>query len=485
MGSAEHALDMPAGAAAPIPDEIPEDQLIARQSRAHPRGLYLLFATEMWERFSYYGNRALLALFMVQALAFDKQFAAALYGKYTGLVYLAPLIGGYVADRWWGNRRSIFVGGALMAAGQFTLFAAGSMLQTPSSAIMLFYCGLGLIVAGNGFFKPNISSMVGQLYTQNDSRKDSAYTIFYMGINLGSFIAPLICGFLGDTGNAADFRWGFFAAGVGMLLSLVVFGFFHKRYLVSPTGAPVGLAPKAAAASAASKGNAPLTREDIDRMIVIGVISFFVIFFWSAFEQAGVSLTFFAEEATNRQLFGFTVPASWFQSLNPVFVLIFAPILAQLWSALGRRNKEPSSPTKMAWGLILLAVGYLIIGFGVKDMSSTAKASMIWLTAMYLMHTLGELCLSPIGLSLVNKLAPARFGSLMMAVWFTANAAANWFAGILATFYPEAGRTPVFLGYQITGLHEFFMLFVAMAFVAGAILLTLTRPLQKMMHGVR
>ncbi|GGP27032.1 peptide MFS transporter [Silvimonas amylolytica] len=485
MGSAEHALDRPAGAAPPLPDEIPDDQLIAQPSRAHPRGLYLLFATEMWERFSYYGNRALLALFMVQALAFDKQFAASLYGQYTGLVYLAPLIGGYVADRWWGNRRSIFVGGALMAAGQFTLFAAGSMLQTPATAITFFYCGLGLIVAGNGFFKPNISSMVGQLYTQNDNRKDSAYTIFYMGINLGSFIAPLICGFLGDTGNAADFRWGFFAAGVGMLLSLVVFGFFHRRYLVSPTGTPVGLAPKAIAATQASQRNEPLTRQDIDRMIVIGVISFFVIFFWSAFEQAGVSLTFFAEEATNRQLFGFTVPASWFQSLNPVFILIFAPIMAQLWSALGRRNKEPSSPTKMAWGLILLAVGYLIIGFGVKDMSSTAKASMIWLTAMYLMHSLGELCLSPIGLSLVNKLAPARFASLMMAVWFTANAAANWFAGILATFYPEAGRTPVFFGYQITGLHEFFMLFVAMAFVAGAILLALTRPLQKMMHNVR
>ncbi|GAB7129258.1 peptide MFS transporter [Silvimonas sp. JCM 19000] len=451
----------------------------------HPKGLYLLFATEMWERFSYYGNRALLALFMVNALLFDKQFAASLYGKYTGLVYLAPLIGGYVADRWWGNRRSILLGGLVMAAGQFVLFWAGSSLDNAALARGLFYCGLGLIVAGNGFFKPNISSMVGQLYQANDRRKDAAYTIFYMGINLGSFIAPLLCGYLGDTGKAGDYRWGFLVAGVGMLLSLVVFGAFHKKYLRAPDGTPVGVAPQPVAKGEQRAPAAPLTLAEKQRMIVIGVISFFVIFFWSAFEQAGVSLTFFAEEATDRMLFGYQIPTSWFQSLNPVFVLVFAPLMAQLWSVLGRRNHEPASPTKMAWGLILLAIGYLIIGFGVKDMSASVKASMFWLVAMYAMHTLGELCLSPIGLSLVNKLAPARFASLMMAVWFTANAAANWFAGILAGFYPDGGRVPTFLGFQITGLHEFFMLFVAMAFAAGAILLLLTRPLQKMMHGVR
>ncbi len=327
--------------------------------------------------------------------------------------------------------------------------------------------------------------MVGQLYQANDRRKDAAYTIFYMGINLGSFIAPLLCGYLGDTGKAGDYRWGFLVAGVGMLLSLVVFGAFHKkisacaRWHAGRRGAPArGQGEQRAPA-------APLTLAEKQRMIVIGVISFFVIFFWSAFEQAGVSLTFFAEEATDRMLFGYQIPTSWFQSLNPVFCAGVCPVDGAVMERAGAAQPRTRLAHQNGVGLILLAIGYLIIGFGVKDMSASVKASMFWLVAMYAMHTLGELCLSPIGLSLVNKLAPARFASLMMAVWFTANAAANWFAGILAGFYPDGGRVPTFLGFQITGLHEFFMLFVAMAFAAGAILLLLTRPLQKMMHGVR
>ncbi|WP_043650427.1 peptide MFS transporter [Chitinilyticum litopenaei] len=455
-------------------------------STSHPRGLYLLFATEMWERFSYYGNRALLALFMISALSFDKQFTAALYGQYTGLVYLSPLIGGYVADRFWGNRRSILVGGALMAAGQFTLFLAGSFYTRLELAIPLFYCGLGLIIAGNGFFKPNISSMVGQLYSAHDSRKDAAYTIFYMGINLGSFMAPLVCGTLGDTGNPADFRWGFLAAGVGMLLSLLVFRTLQHRYLHAPDGAPIGLPPRRLSAEEKQRVDTSLTTVDLDRMLVIGVVCFFVIFFWSAFEQAGVSLTFLASESTDRTLFGWTMPTAWFQSLNPVFVLLFAPLLAQLWSVLARKNREPASPTKMAIGLLLLSAGFLVIAVGVQQIAPGVKMSMLWLVAMYWLHTLGELCLSPIGLSLVNKLAPAKFASLLMAVWFLANAAANWFAGVLAGFYPEAGKpAPVFLGWQIGNLADFFMLFVVMALVAGALLLLLTGALQKRMHGVR
>ncbi|WP_035852287.1 peptide MFS transporter [Deefgea rivuli] len=454
--------------------------------QAHPSGLYLLFATEMWERFSYYGNRALLALFMISALSFDKQFTSALYGKYTGLVYLTPLIGGYIADRYWGNCRSILVGGALMAAGQFTLFAAGSYYTHLPLALPLLYSGLALICLGNGFFKPNISTMVGQLYTPNDHRKDSAYTIFYMGINLGSFAAPLICGSLGDTGNPADFRWGFLAAGVGMLMSLLVFQIFKAKHLISPTGAPLGLPPKRLTAAEKNQVDVSLSTIDIQRMAVIGVLSFFVIFFWSAFEQAGVSLTFFARESTERVIFGFEVPASWFQSLNPVFVLIFAPIMARLWMSLSASGKEPSSPTKMAWGLIFLGLGYMVIAFGVKGIDDGMKVSMLWLVTMYWLHTMGELCLSPIGLSLVNKLAPARFASLLMAVWFLANAAANWFAGVLAGFYPEVGRPfPTFLGFTISNLHEFFMLFVAMSLLAGGLLLLASKPLQKMMHGVR
>ncbi|MDW5417575.1 MULTISPECIES: peptide MFS transporter [unclassified Iodobacter] len=450
---------------------------------SHPKGLYLLFATEMWERFSYYGNRALLALFMISALSFDKHFTSALYGQYTGLVYLAPLVGGYVADRFWGNRRSIVVGGLLMALGQFLLFFAGTWFQEAKIAIPLFYSGLGFIIAGNGFFKPNISTMVGQLYEPNDSRKDTAYTIFYMGINLGSFMAPLICGALGDTGNPADFRWGFLTAGVGMLISLVIFISFRDKYLVDPAGKLIGLAPGKISAEERAIRDTPLTQVDIERIIVIGVLSFFVIFFWSAFEQAGVSLTFFAAESLDREVLGFTVPTSWFQSLNPVFVLIFAPVLASVWTFLSKRGAEPSSPTKMAWGLLFLGFGYIVIAMAVKHIEPGVKVSIMWLVTMYWLHTMGELCLSPIGLSLVNKLAPARFASLLMAVWFTASAAANWFAGILAGFYPEAGQAiPSFMGYQINGIYEFFMLFVGMAMAAAALLLLSTKKLQKMMH---
>ncbi|WP_273429631.1 peptide MFS transporter [Chitinibacter tainanensis] len=453
--------------------------------KAHPRGLYLLFATEMWERFSYYGNRALLTLFMLSALSFDKHFTAALYGQYTGLVFLTPLIGGYIADRFWGNRRSIMVGGILMAAGQFSLFAAGSVYQQLNLAIPLFYLGLGLIILGNGLFKPNISTMVGQLYSAQDQRKDAAYTIFYMGINLGSFMAPLICGTLGDTGNPADFRWGFFAAGTGMLLSLLIFGLLQNRYLRDPEGHAIGMAPAQRSQTQTANHQEPLTRADYDRMLVIGVISFFVIFFWAAFEQAGVSLTFFANESLDREIMGWTVPTSWFQSLNPVFVLLFAPLLAQLWVKLAKHDREPASPTKMAYGLLLLAAGFLVIAQAVDQVGPGVKISLFWLVAMYWLHSMGELCLSPIGLSLVNKLAPAKFASLLMGVWFLSTAAANWFAGVLAGFYPEAGKAaPSFLGWQIHSLNDFFMLFVIMSFTAGALLLLTTGQLQKRMHGV-
>ncbi|WP_373973645.1 peptide MFS transporter [Chitinibacter sp. SCUT-21] len=452
---------------------------------SHPGGLYLLFATEMWERFSYYGNRALLALFMLSALSFDKQFTAALYGQYTGLVFLTPLIGGYIADRFWGNRRSIMVGGGLMAAGQYCLFASGSFYTQLDIAIPFFYLGLGLIILGNGLFKPNISTLVGQLYAPQDKRKDAAYTIFYMGINLGSFFAPLICGTLGDTGDPADFRWGFFTAGTGMLIAMLVFGYFQKKYLVDPLGNQIGMAPEARTKAQTQRRNAPLTRVDYDRMLVIGVISFFVIFFWAAFEQAGVSLTFFANENLDRELFGWTVPTSWFQALNPIFVLVFAPIFAQFWVKLAKKDLEPASPTKMGLGLLLLSAGFLIIALGVKQVAPGIKLSMMWLIAMYWLHSMGELCLSPIGLSLVNKLSPAKFASLLMGVWFLSTAAANWFAGILAGFYPETGKpTPNFLGWPIATLNDFFMLFVIMSFVAGALLLLSTKLLQQRMHGV-
>ncbi|HRQ51459.1 MAG TPA: peptide MFS transporter [Agriterribacter sp.] len=494
-------------------------------SKGHSKGLYVLFATEMWERFNYYGMRAILVLFMTKALLFDKAFASNLYGSYTSLVYLTPLLGGYIADRYWGNRMSIIAGGLIMAAGEFILFFCGHLYEgSPQLSSFLFFSGLGFMIAGNGFFKPNISSLVGQLYPKGDRRIDAAYTIFYMGINVGGAIGPFICGLAGDTGNPADFKWAFLIAGIGMLLSVVVQKVFHHKYVLDPEGKVLGLVPGASPKIATKPfvvvgglitlsflmigllyidakvvsyltylliaavlfiafvifSDKTLNGIEKRRIGVIFITAFFVIFFWSAFEQAGASLTFFAEEQTQRDLGFFVIPASFFQSLNSIFVIAFAPLFAWLWLRLGK--KDPASPTKMALGLALLALGYLWIAFGVKNVQPGIKVSVVWLIGMYLLHTWGELCLSPIGLSLVNKLAPFKFASLLMAVWFLANAAANKLAGVLSALYPESGRTTSFLGYQMHDMHDFFMLFVFMAGVASLLLFLLTKRLQYMMH---
>ncbi len=456
-------------------------------NQAHPKGLYLLFVTEMWERFSYYGMRAIFVLFMVKALMMDKAAASGIYGTYTGLVYLSPLIGGYIADRYWGNRRSIVLGGILMAIGQFMMFFSGMLHETAiDMATILLYGGLTTLIIGNGMFKPNISSMVGQLYPAGDKRVDSAFTIFYMGINAGSLMAPLVCGTLGDTGNPADFKWGFMAAGFGMLLSLTVFTLFKDKYLLTPEGQPIGLPPKKHNESGHAITHEPLTRVEIQRLSVILIVSAFVIFFWSAFEQAGASLTFFADEQTNRGVLGFTIPASFFQSINPIAIVLFAPVFAWLWSKLGSRGLEPASPAKMALGLLFLSIGYLVIAFGVDGLQPGVKVSMMWLTSLYILHSFGELCLSPIGLSLVVKLSPARFTGMMMGIWFLSNAVSNKFAGMLSELYPEPGKpAPELFGYAINNLHDFFMLFVVMAGVASLILFLLSSHLKKMMHGLQ
>lgn len=493
--------------------------------KGHPAGLYVLFATEMWERFNYYGMRAILILFMTKALMFNDAFASNLYGSYTGLVYLTPLIGGYIADRYWGNKRSIIVGGLVMAIGEFLLFFCGSVYDTSSPlATFLFFSGLGFMIAGNGFFKPNISSLVGQLYPKNDRRIDAAYTIFYMGINVGGALGPFLCGIVGDTGDPRDFKWAFLVAGIGMLISVVVQKLFQDKYVRTPEGHALGnpvagspkqwhnpflivlgllvfsgvaigvlyidanvfsfltylLAASVLFIAVVLFTDKSLNRVEKERMSVIFIVAFFVIFFWSAFEQAGASLTFFADRQTQRDLGFAVVPASVFQSLNSIFVILFAPLFAWLWLKMGKR--EPAAPTKMALGLLLLALGYLWIAFGVKDVAPEMKVSMIWLTGMYALHTWGELCLSPIGLSLVNKLAPLKFASLLMAVWFLANAAANKLAGVLSALYPD-GKTTSFIGYEMNTMYDFFMLFVAMAGVAALILFLLTRQLQKMMHN--
>ncbi len=492
-------------------------------AQKHPKGLYVLFATEMWERFNFYGMRAILVLFLTKALLFDKVFASQVYGSYTGLIYLTPLLGGYIADRYWGNNRSIIAGGLVMALGEFVLFFCGHFYENGAVAMPLFYIGLGCMIAGNGFFKPNISSMVGQLYRKGDTKIDASYTIFYMGINTGGALGPAVCGLVGDTGKSGDFKWAFLAGGIAMLLSVATQMIFQKKYLVNPDGESIGLAPKEAPKFfqkipvmvgflfLLSLLTIALVYIDIQvvsylfwlllacillisfiifsdksldiiekkKVTVLFTVSFFVIFFWSAFEQAGASLTYFASENTQRDLGFYEVPASIFQSLNSIFVVAFAPLVAWIWVKLGKR--EPSSPFKMAMGLMLLAFGYFWIATGVNGVGTGVKVSMIWLIGMYMMHTFGELCLSPIGLAIFNKLAPIKFASLLMAVWFTANAFANKLAGVFSALYPENGKITSFAGYQISNLHEFFMFFVIMAGAASIILFFISKKLKNLM----
>lgn len=509
----------------------------------HPKGLYVLFVTEMWERFSYYGMRAIFMLFLTKALLMSGKDASNIYGSYTGLVYLTPLLGGYISDRYWGNRRSILIGGILMAIGQFLLFFSGSTLGT-STSMTLMVAGLAFLIIGNGFFKPNISTMVGQLYPKGDSRIDSAFTIFYMGINLGALFSPIVCGGFGETGNVIDFRWGFLAAGIGMVISLITFEILKNKYIIDPDGNPVGMPPNRRQADKAEKKaegpptnmgkifvvlgiamaliyvfhnvfeldmfgslifasaiaipsliitDSSLSKEERSRIWVIFVLAFFVIFFWSAFEQAGASLTLFADVQTDRHLGTWEMPASWFQSINPLGIILLAPLFSSLWVSLGRKGMDPPSPLKMALGLFLLCLGYVVIAMGVHGADSTVKISMWWLIILYVLHTMGELCLSPIGLSMVSKLAPLRFASLLMGTWFLANAAANKLAGSLSALIPPGageeaaasteGPAQLF-GFQIDNLYSFFMIFIVMSGVASAILFLMYRWLSKMMKGV-
>jgi POT family proton-dependent oligopeptide transporter len=498
--------------------------------KGHPQGLYLLFFTEMWERFSYYGMRAIFILFLTKALLLSSKDGSNIYGSFTGLVYLTPLLGGYLCDRYLGNRRSILIGGIMMAIGQFLLFMSASSLGTPALAQTLLWGGLTVLIVGNGFFKPNISTMVGQLYPKGDRKVDSAFTIFYMGINLGAFFSPLVCGGLGDTGNVEDFKWGFLAACIGMIVSVISFELLKNKYLKGPDGEAIGMPVKKIdlqnvaiilgstlliffllsfknmfksdidiigyliygamiLVPAIIITDKTLSKEEKSRIWVIFILAFFVIFFWSAFEQAGASLTLFADKQTERHIGGWEMPASFFQSVNPLAVISIAPIMTLIWGWLHKRNAEPASPLKMAWGLALLCLGYVVIALAVKGVDSSVKISMYWLLALYVLHSIGELCLSPIGLSMVSKLAPVRFSSLLMGTWFLANAAANKFAGTLSALIPGgedgSGAATSFMGFQITNLYEFFMLFIILTGIAAALLFVLSGVLRKMMHGIR
>jgi len=412
----------------------------------HPKGLYLLFATEMWERFSYYGMRALLVLSMVAAansanpgFGWDNSAALTLYAWYTGFSYFTPLIGGWLADNFLGQRKAVVIGGIIMAIGQFILS------MSVAKDLNLFYAGLVVLICGNGLFKANISTMVGDLYPKGDARRDGAFSIFYMGVNLGAFLAPLVCSTLGEN-PSYGWRYGYMAAGCGMTLSAIIQILFSRRFL-----GDVGVQPSAHRAKAESGGvNAPLTSEERDRLKVIFMLFVFVMLFWASFEQAGGLMNLYASEKTNRMLGSFEVPAGWFQSMNPLFIVLLAPLFGMFWVHLSKNGKGGMpTPNKMMLGLLLTGGGFLFMVAAVFDQQAHGKASMIWLTLAYLFHTMGELCISPVGLSMVTKLAPMRLASVMMGVWFLINFFANLLAGYIGVYAEKAGELTVFAGLAI------------------------------------
>ena len=480
----------------------------------HPRGLSTLFFTEMWERFSYYGMRALLILFMTAPVAtgglgFDTAAAGAVYGLYTSMVYMSTLPGGWIADRLIGQRRAVLYGGILIAAGHFSM-------AFPSLAT--FYFGLFLIVIGTGLLKGNVSVIVGQLYGPRDERRDAGFSIFYMGINLGAFTAPLVCGYLGQR---IDWHAGFAAAGVGMVIGLVQY-VLGGRYLGAAGLRP---APAKSAAEAASlkrtamiwglvllavvlvvgigayTGLMPVTPTQIadaagvflltvtvlffgwlflgggwtpderKRLYAIGVFFLAAALFWSLFEQAGSTLNLFADRDTRTSVLGWSFPSSWFQSLNSLFIIALAPVFAWLWVSLGSRN--PSTPIKFSLGLILVGAGFGVLVVGATFAASGVQVSPMWLAAVYFLHTCGELLLSPVGLSAMTKLAPARIAGLMMGVWFLASAVGNFIAGRLAGFYEAMPLPALFTNIALFGV------------VAGLILLPLAPPIKRMMGEVK
>jgi POT family proton-dependent oligopeptide transporter len=561
---------------------------VATPAQKHPKGLWVLFGTEMWERFNFYGMRAILTLFMVNSLLMKEADASLIYGGFLGLCYLTPMLGGFVSDRFFGNRNCIMLGGLMMAVGQFLLFMSATVFSSNMGlATTLLWTALTIIIFGNGFFKPNISSMVGSLYPkQEKSKLDTAFTIFYMGINLGAFLGQLICPIVGDVKDAAGirdihaFKWGFLAASIAMVLGTVVFHFLKNKYVVTPEGKPLGGLPKHNDASQYEEGEAQkaefsmqslaiagvafvalffifrfllagtnpvktiiypiiyslgltlagliisdksLTRVELQRILVIYIVGFFIIFFWAAFEQAGSSLTFIADNQTDRKIFGWDMPPSMVQIFNGAFVFAFAFPFSMLWDKLRIKGIEPQSTAKQAIGLGLIALSYLIIAYNVKDLGNTGLLAIKWLILLYLIQTFAELCLSPIGLSLVGKLAPKRFASLLFGVFFLSNAAGYALAGSLGALIPATGdkfkkatelgidlqsvldkkiiptaeqlklldtnqisaANPVFVGYEIHNLFEFFMVFVVLTGIASVLLFLLTPVLKKMMHGVK
>ena len=483
------------------------------EKKGHPAGLYLVFFTGMWERFSYYAMRGILVLYLTATwlnggLGYEKGFSTIVYGLATGLCYFTPLFGGWLSDRYWGQRKSIVVGGFIMVLAQFLLFAPELFTTiapnlTPEQiehnefiGRVGLFSGLFLLIIGNGFFKPNISSIVGDLYEPGDKRLDSAFSIFYMGINLGAVIAPLIVGLLSDNVFATTYvdakgvtqithgyRYGFLAASVGVLIGQLLFVFLSNKYLGN-----IGIAPKGAAKVAETsveEVKTPLTRQEKERIAVIFIFFFFAVFFFAGMEQAGASFNLYANEYMDRTVFGHEIPTPWLQMINPFFVIILAPVFAYFWNT--RLGQALNTPLKMGLALIILGVGFwfmLVAGFQrgatwggglsiIDNPDGMVKASIIWMILTYFLHTIGELSLSVVGLSIVTKLSPARFASLFMGVWILAAAFANMLAGLISSYVVKVGASTVFASISFIEI------------LLGILMVSLNKVIERMMHGVR
>ncbi len=577
-----------------------------------PPGLYLLFLVEMWERFSYYGMRALLILYLVSLPAtavlyqtssdqsvtlrtgdevtavsamsasdsvkgtvvgldngallikpqsgidgaplrvdskwasridvttpanpgpgWSRGHATQLYGWYTGLVYLFPIIGGLIADRFIGTHRSMIVGGLLIATGHIVLALTGMVPPDSAVGVSAFIGGLALIVFGTGHFKPCVSVMVGQLYSQHDPRRDGAFTIFYMGINLGAFICAFVCGTLGEK---VGWHWGFGSAAVGMILGLAIYMIYREKYLHNIGLAPAGKRDSSAIFFALSCVLAGIigiawhsgifsslgvglewlelrglrwmppaialigvavfswwlisAQAPVDRGPVVAILVFilFNTFFWMAFEQAGSTLNLFADNNTDRMLGSWEFPASWFQSVNPLLILLLSPLFAGIWSRLGARGRDPSQAVKIGLGLLFLGVGYVVIVLGARENAVTgAQVAIWWLIGTYFFHTLGELCVSPTGLSFVTKVAPVKFVSLLMGVWFLSSFAAGVIGGQVGSFVDKIGDGSVSLPwygwFRLGGEADFYFLFVITSVVGGVVCIALAPSMKKLLHG--
>jgi POT family proton-dependent oligopeptide transporter len=444
----------------------------ARSLGRQPAGLYLLCGVEMWERFSYYGMRAFLVLFLISTdggWGWSKEHAATLYGFYTGLVYLSSLLGGYLADRFLGTHRAVLAGSILIAGGHFCL-------AVPSA--FTFFLGLALVVLGTGCHKANISTMVGQLFREGDHRRDSAFTIFFMGINTGALLGPLVCGSLAENPRLG-WHWGFAAAGVGMVLGTTLYVALRRRVL-----GDVGSMPAyrgRARASAVATALPPLSREEKDRIVAIAILAVFSVLFFSAFEQAGSSLTFFAKERTDRFIFGWEIKTSHFQVVNSLAIVLFSPVFAALWLKLAERRREPSTPVKFAAGLALIAASFAVMVVAAWISDRGVRVSPLWLLGTYVLQTWAELCLSPVGLSLVSKLAPPRFASRLMGVWFVSLALGNLSAGLLAGRVEQVERGEVFR--LLGGQADFFLIVFFVATTASVTLFLLARRIGRLTHG--